>query len=416
MPRQHHPVSTPLLPLGTFYFTVFLSHSIWRVTFHNNAVNVFGLDGEILGMLFSINYLPGVLCFAIGFAASRVRVDRLLIASCLLLAGGFITTSIASDFSGLALGTLLIAFGLTCFYTVANGACLIDSTDSDAPIALSRLKSLGPLAGLAAAIIILGVFAPRSLSDAATALRNGNAADILHSLLATPSAPPEIHGQTLRILIFSLGAVLLLPGCLPGRDLKRRAAHYGYGSLRLRRQLIPYYTLNFLAGCRSGIFQTFALFVMIAHFQLQIHGTAALVLAGYICSFFGYRAVGMALTRFSHRAVLTTMYSVVAVNFLCFCLLMNSQLHPQQALPALAILFIIDSGFFGISVVTDSHLKKTGEQADYVGDISIGMTLFSLAAVLTSFAGGVLWQTLGAMSFLLGALVCLGAAVMGRRL
>ncbi len=83
---------------------------------------------------------------------------------------------------------------------------------------------------------------------------------------------------------------------------------------------------------------------------------------------------------------------------------------------ALGTLFVIDSAFFGVSVVTDSHLRKTGAASDYVGDVAMGMTLFSLSAILMSLAGAALWRPFGANAFLLGTLVCLIAAVVGRQL
>lgn len=407
----------PLLAVGAVYFLLFLAHSVWRTTLHNNAVNNFGLDGGDVGLLFSINYLPGIFCFVIGYAATRLQLYRLLATTCLLLAIGLFVTSASDGFFGLALGTLLIAFGFTFFYTVANATCLITSPDKAAATSLAKLKSLGPLAGLAAALTILYIFAPGLVSDAAAVIQSEDPGKVAGSLFGVLSSRPEVDSQLLRLVLAVLAGVLLFMGWLLGRQLRLREEGGSYGVLKIRRLLIPYYALNFLAGCRSAVFQTFALFVMVKQFKLPIHGTAALVLAGYLCSFIGYRAVGVALAYFSHRAVLTLMYLVVACNFLGFWFLIGWQeLTPDQALMGLSVLFLIDSAFFGISVVTDSHLKKTGEPSDYVGDVGVGMTLFSVAAVLMSLAGAALWQPFAGNAFLLGFIVCLIAAVVGRRL
>jgi hypothetical protein len=403
--------------MGAVYFCLFLAHGVWRVTLHNNAVNNFGLDGDKIGILFSINYLPGVLCVAIGLVATRLQLYRLTIGSCLLLACGLLATGVSSSFAGLAIGTLLIAFGFTFFYTVANATYLITSSTPSAPVHLSALKSLGPLAGLAAAMVILLLFAPNLVSRVVEAIQTEGPGDSLFSVFRILSARPEVDASLLRVVLVSMALLLLALGWLLGRGLRLRAEGHGFGTLRIRRQLLPYYALNFLAGCRSAIFQSFALLVMVREYQLPIHGTAALVLAGYIFGFLGYRATGLALLYFSHRAVLRWMYGVVACNFFCFWFLMQwSGLSADQALAALALLFIIDSTFFGISVVTDSHLKHTGRAMDYVGDVGTGMTLFSLAAVVTSFVGGLLWQPLGGHAFLLGSLVCLAAIIVGGHL
>jgi hypothetical protein len=403
--------------VGSVYFILFLAHSVWRTTFQNNAVNNFGLNGEEVGVLFSLTYIPGIFCFTIGFFATRVPLYRLLITACLLLATGLFVVAAAAGLSGLAFGTLLISFGFTFFYTVANAACLAGNPGKSAAVSLARLKSLGPLAGLCGALLLLYLFAPGLLVDAIAIVTSREPGQVLPSLFSLLAAKPDVDSRLLQLLLTFLGGSVLLLGWLLGRRLRLRTMGTTYGALHIRRQLMPYYTLNFLAGSRSAIFQSFAIFVMVKQFGLPIHGTAALVLAGFISSFFGYRVVGRALRHFSHRAVLTVMYLVVAGNFLGFWLLIGHlELTPDQALLALGTLFVIDSAFFGVSVVTDSHLRRTGVPSDYVGDVAMGMTLFSLAAILMSLVGAALWQPFGADAFLLGSLVCLIAVVVGRRL
>ncbi len=406
-----------VLAVGTVYFLLFLAHSVWRTTFQNNAVNNFSLNGEDIGVLFSLTYIPGIFCFTLGFLARRVQLYRLLITACVLLSIGLFAVGAASGLPGLAIGTLLVSFGFTFFYTVANAACLAASPGEAAATSLARLKSLGPLAGFSGALLLLYLFAPGLLSDATAIIRNQTGDPFVASLVQLFSTRPQVDPELLRLLLTVLGCAVLLPGWLLGRRLRLKALGTSYGALNIRRRLIPYYALNFLAGARSAVFQSFAIFVMVKQFGLPIHGTAVLVMAGFISSFLGYRAVGKALRRFSHRAVLIFMYLVVSCNFLGFWVLIGPiELAPDQALLALGTLFVIDSAFFGVSVVTDSHLRKTGAASDYVGDVAMGMTLFSLSAILMSLAGAALWRPFGANAFLLGTLVCLIAAVVGRQL
>lgn len=406
-----------LVAVNTVYFMLFLSHSVWRTTFHNNAVNNFDLTGADVGLLFSISYIPGVFCFVLGFVSTRVPLYHLLVAACVLLAMGLLSTSVASGITGLALGTLLIAFGFTFFYTVANAACLVSSSSAAAETSLARLKSLGPLAGFTAAFIILSLFSPGIITKALEVIAKAKLGDIIPALFSLLSSSPQVDPGLLRRLLALLAVVLLLLGWIFGRRLRVRGESTNYGVLKIRRILLPYYCLNFLAGCRSAVFQSFALFVMVKQFHLPIHGTAALALTGFLASFLGYRAVGKCLRYFSHRAVLTVMYLVVACNFCGFWYLVKwGDMTPDMALFSLGTLFVIDSAFFGVSVITDGHLRSTGDKSDYLGDVATGTTAFSVAAVTMSLIGAALWEPFGANAFLLGTLVCLLAAALGQGL
>ena len=406
-----------LLGLSVTYFLLFLAQSLWRATLHTNAVKNFGLDGSDVGFLFSLTYLPGVFCFLIGLAATRVQLYRLVTISCALLSTGMLCASLSSGFFGIAVATVLVALGFTVFYTTSNAICLISGQPTAVAVALGRLKSLGPLSGLAAAIIIIAVFAPDLAVRAGVAMRAASSLQDVQAVLALFSAKPELDVERMNTLLVCVALTLLLAGAVYGRLSAAGMVAGGYGRLQLRRLLIPYYALNFLAGCRSAIFQAFALFVMIAEFRLPIHATAVLVFAGNFCSFLGYRGIGHSLGRFRHRSVLYVIYVVVMCNFVGFWYVLSwSGFDSQQRLIALCTLFLVDSLLFGVSVVTDSYLRTTGKFSSYVGDIGSGMTFFSIAAVSMSLLGGALWNSLGHNTFLLGAAVCLLAMIVGRTL
>ncbi|MCP5128727.1 MAG: hypothetical protein H6985_03990 [Pseudomonadales bacterium] len=418
--NREAPPSSPagaLLGLGGIYFMLFLAYSLWRATLHNNAVENFGLGGDHIGYLFSLNYLPGVFCFLIGMVATRLQLYRLVVSSCTLLSAGLVLASLAHGFPGLAAGALLVALGFTVFYTTASALCLASGPDNAVASALGRMKSLGPLSGLAAAVVIIWVFAPEQAREVISALGSTDSVDSVRLALQLFAEQPRIDFEKLDTLLVIMAFLLILAGLLFGRTLAQRAEGGSYGRLRIRRELAVYYALNFLAGCRSAIFQAFALFVMVKEFHLPVHATAALVLAGNICSFLGYRCIGRAVVRFQCRAVLTVIYFLVMCNFLGFWFVLGwSGFGPGGTLLALCGLFLIDSLLFGVSVVTDSYLRITGEFSSYVGDIGAGMTCFSIAAVVMSMIGGALWGPLQHNAFLLGAVVCVLAMIAGRGL
>lgn len=425
-----------LLKIGMVYFALFLAHSIWRTTLHNQAVNNFELSQAQFGYVISATYIPGIFAFTIGLVAHRLPLYSLLVVSCLALAGGmfiFAATDIVTatdQFLLLLVATLLIAFGFTSFYTVANSACLLGSDGARAPYDLGRLKSLGPLAGFLAASIVIAMFAPASLGEWLSVIDLSDLARSIARLLSFSQSKPEVDSLQLHTLLVTLAFLLLLLGIYVGAAIRVSHAGRSLGRFNLRRGLAYYYALNFLAGCRSAIFQTFALFVMVKQYQLPISGTAILVMVAHVFGFLGYRWVGRMLCRFRHRHVLTLIYAVVAVNFVGFWWLNSGSFESTQfVLFGLGALFLIDSFFFGASVVTDSHLKISSEPRDFIGDIGVGMSMFFFAAWLMSTLCSILWVPkrdnavdpvsleplpLDPDLFLLGSVVCLVAIVVAQ--
>lgn len=412
---ENLPVDGRLFKIGVVYFALFLAHSIWRITLHNNAANNFGLSESQIGYVLSATYIPGIFAFSIGLVARGLQLYKLIVFAALALAVGMFMVSSTVELTVLVFSALLIAFGFTFFYTVANSACLLGSEGDRASYDLGRLKSLGPLAGFFAAIIVLILFAPAVLIQWSSLLDFSDPVRTLQELIAKTQSAPEVDALILRNLLVTLSVFLVLLGVYVSYGIRLSRVGRTFGRFNIRRSLFSYYALNFLAGSRSGIFQTFALFVMVKHYHLPVSGTAILVMAAHMCSFLGYRWVGMMLRRFSHRLVLTLIYAVVALNFIGFWLLTSGTYDlGQGAVLGLGGLFLIDSFFFGASVVTDSHLKLTSEPRDFIGDIGAGMTMFSIAAGLMSVVGSLLWEPLGSKAFLLGTMTCLLAVAVGQ--
>jgi hypothetical protein len=408
-------INGKLFKISIVYFALFLAQSLWRTTLNNNAVNNFDLNESQIGFVFAAIYVPGIFAFTIGLVARHLALYVLLVFACLSPATGMFVISFADQLSALVTATLLIAFGFTFFYTVANSACLLGSDKAHAPYELGRLKSLGPLAGFFAALILIILFAPASLSKWFSILDSSDFLDSLGQLITFSHHSPEFDGRLLRSLLATIAGLLLLLGLYVGVTIRLSHVGKSHGRFNIRRGLTPYYALNFLAGCRSAIFQTFALFIMIKQYQLPVSGTAVLVMTSHLFSFMGYRCIGLTLRRFQHRHVLTIIYAVVATNFVGFWWLNSGAFGSTQLIVlGLGALFIIDSFFFGASVVTDSHLKLTSDSNDFIGDIGAGMTMFSIAALLMSMLGSLLWEPLGNNAFLLGTLVCLSAMVISQ--
>ena len=406
-----------LAAIGFLYYTVFLAQNLWRSTFPNHAITNLGLAHDEFRILLALTFIPGIFAFSFSFVAARFALRSLFLIACLLVSIGLCTVSFTSDYFYLSISTLCIASGFTLSYIVANSAYLADTPKETTPLSLARLKSLGPIASFTGALIILLIFAPTKIAAVTTTIFSSNADITFQTLLEFLSSRPDVATQRLRDLLAVTGLATLLIGFFLNHLIRKKRQEKKQARIKLSRRLTPYYLLNFLAGCRSAIFQAFALFVLIKQFQLPLHGTAFLGFCAYLCGFFGYRVIGWLLYRYSASSVLTFIYLVVALNFVAFYALLyfDPFINKQYTLLALSVLFLIDSTFFGVSVVTDSHLKETNENAEnYMSHIAIGLSLFSLAAACSSVLSSFLDPTPEA--FLLGTVICILAIITGRYL
>ncbi len=207
-----------------------------------------------------------------------------------------------------------------------------------------------------------------------------------------------------------VGVAILVIGTLAAWGLATDQLAVGHSELRLRRELLPYYGLHFLAGIRSGVFRAFVIVSLIREHGIEINTTATLVLGGSLASLIGYHLIGYLGDRFDKITVLTWLFAVIALNYGGFILF-------SESAAILSVLFIIDSLLFGTSVITDSSLHDSGVGTDMAGHLAITLSLFNFAGVITPQVGAWLLEVAGAESvFIMGALAALASLLVARRL
>lgn len=298
-----------------------------------------------------------------------------MIFSCTLVGVGLVWIGMATAWYFLWPGVLAISVGFTVFYPVINSLGLQFSASEKTLISMGRLKSFGPLAAIASLLLILFI----------------------------------LQFMDYRPFLILTGGIVFLCGMVAALNIRRIKYAGDKGNLSFKIALWPYYTLNFLAGCRSAIFKTFILFLLVNEHNLTIHRTALIVLIGSFCSFIGYRLIGKIANQYEPRNVLSLIYIGVALIFMGF------NTFEQKLL--LSILYCFDSLLFGVSVLTDSHLKKVSSPKNFVGDVAAGLTLFHLAGVLIPLVGGTIWEYMNKnLTFIFGSILAGLASLISRKL
>ncbi len=412
--------------IALLYFSVFSAYGVWRITFPNYAIEVVGLSQTEMGSLISVTAIPGMLAGFTGLISWRSSATFVLLSSCLLVGLGLVVTGLSSASSQLLVGALVASIGFIAFYPAANAICIAESLAEDTARQLGRLKSLGPLAGLAAAILILLVFSSAWYGEPRPDSRPSGTDGWFASLAPALGDASGFEAVRMRPWLIALGLLVALVGVAVTRRSIGRGPTELRGGLSLRRALWPYYSLNFFAGCRSGLFQAYVLYALIHDHGLRIHGTALLVLAGHAVGFGGYRIIGHLASTHTPAAVLAGLYGIVAVVFGAFAYVIGvDPFDPAVTLTVLVSLFLADSAVFGASVATDAHLKRTSAPNRYLGDIAAGLSMFYLgvaaapqmahsAVLLVGATAGDVWTKM--TPFLVGCLLALTAIGLSRYL
>ncbi len=351
--------------IGIFYFLVYTGQSIWRATFHNFAIDIYHISPVQMGIAFSLIALPGLFAAFIGFLGGRVRLVLLLfIASC-FMGAGFIIYGTGRIWLQLLGGIVILHLGFAIFYLAVNAIFLSITIPNQAVRKLSFLRSLGPLSGVVVTAFM--IFALLSLGN-------------------------------LVIMVY-LGCLIILTGaaCYFSTYLGHQSIPQNH--IRLDKNLMSYYGLNFLNGCRSGLFKTFVLYYLISEFGFQLKSTAAIVLLGNLMTFLGYHLCGSLVARYNPAKLLIVIYLILTINFL--------GLYYLKIPEFLSLLYLIDSLVFCTPAIIDGYLKFIAPDRDLLGNLSAGLSLYHLGGVLMPAIGGLLYARNNTSIFFLGSFFAL---------
>jgi hypothetical protein len=235
-----------------------------------------------------------------------------------------------------------------------------------------------------------------------------------------------------RALFRIIGAVVMIGGLalLPFGQQEACARRTGWRTT-LRRRYWLYYILQFLGGSRRHIFTTFAVFLLVQEFQVTGQIVALMFLINSLIGTYLHQALGKTVARYGERPVLTVNFSLLVVIFLGYALipLVQGLATPTFQVPAVAlgswvlspaftatpgllillVFFAADQVLFGFSIALQSYFQKIAVTAEEITpNVSLGMTINHMAAVVIPIVGGSIWALVGAQyTFLFGVLVAL---------
>jgi len=362
-----------LLALSSFF--LYFGFEIWQDTFNNLAVEQLDVQAAQIGLIQSLREIPGLLSFVLAFLVLWLSEMRVMGLSVLLLGVGLIAMGWADGFWMLVLSTFVMSTGFHFFYPSSASIVLTTVHPDEAPQFLGRLRSVSSLAALLATLAIWILVKGVQLG------------------------PLNIPAWGYRNLLMVTGVLVVAGSLLALRSGRRMGTTTQRPKIVFRRAYWLYYVLSFLLGSRRHIFTTFAIFLLVQVYGLDVRATAALYLTNSLVNTYASAQLGKLVARYGERTMLTVNFVGLIGVFLGYAFI--------PYLPVLLALFILDNVFFGFSLAVDSYFQKIAHSADEItSNVSMAQTINHISALVVPVLGGILWQQVApAATFLAGVAI-----------
>ena len=338
-------------------------HNVWRAMFNNFAVERIGVGPDAIGWIQSVRELPGLLAFVVAFLALLFNEKRIMAVSLVVLGLGIVFTGQAATIPVLLVATLVMSLGFHYFNPGNNGLILMSTDHGEAPKVMGQLKSVGAVAAVLATGVVY-FFAEK--------------------------AGYETMFLIVGILVAAGGAILFVFG---------QGAHGEFPQhrkVKLRKRYWLFYTLTFLMGSRRHIFTTFAPFLLVQAYDVDVKTMSLLLLVNGLLNVYVYQKVGKLVSRFGERAILTFAFAALIPIFLGYAYV--------GILPVLFVLFVIDNVLFGFNLAVPTYLHKIAvSPEELTANLSLQETINHISAVIVPVVGGTIWVFFGSRApFLAG--------------
>ena len=343
-------------------FLLNFGHRVWQAMFNNFAVEKLGVGPEAIGWIQSVRELPGLLAFLLAFLALVLSELRIMALSLVVLGIGLVFTGQATTIPILLGATIVMSFGFHFFEPCSSGIVLMSIEREESPKVLGQLRSLGAIAALIATGVVY--------------------------LLVD-----RLGYRTLFLIVgiaVAVGGVVLFTRGKGEHGLppKRR--------VKLRRRYWLFYALAFLMGSRRHIFTTFAPFLLVLTYGVNVRTMAILFLVNALVNTYVYQKVGKLVPRLGERTILSIAFALLIPVFLGYAYV--------GVLPILFVLFVVDNMLFGFNLGLTTYLQKIAiTPEELTSNLSAQTTINHISAVIIPVVGGTIWALLGSRAtFLIG--------------
>jgi MFS family permease len=352
---------------GLILAGVFLMNAGWATysaIFTNFVSEDLHIHARDLGLVESLREVPGFLTVVLAAITVRMRESRITSLALLVLGLGLMGYSGVHALPTLVAVTMFGSIGFHLFMPLSSGLALSQATESTGGRRMGTMNTAGAIGTLIGTGLVLILVAPLGLRGSfvpAGAIVIGGA--VCLALLNDKEAAPRVR-------------------------------------IAFRRRYLIYYALIMLDGSRRQIFGTFAVFLLVRKYNVDVHAITILLLANTVVTMISSLPIGHLIDRIGERSLLIANYVVLIFLFAGYALVHTVLL--------LGILFCIDNVLFGCSTAITTYLGKLAPRHELAPSLAMGGTANHVAAVSVPVLGGILWDHFGyQITFFAGAATCL---------
>ncbi len=358
----------PVFLLFLMAFAMPIAFATWAALLNNFVVEAANFTGVEIGWLHTIREIPGFLAVGVIFLIIFIREQVLGLVSLILLGGASALTAYFPSFGGILVLTLISSIGFH-YYETVNQSLQLQWIEIDrAPQLLGWLTAAGSFASLIAYGALVLTWKTFDLSYEFVYMTSG--------------------GITVAIAIFAL---IFYPQFeAPEPQIKKMV---------LRRRYWLYYALQFISGARRQIFMVFAAFMMVEHFNFEVHEVTSLFLINYVANMVIAPFIGRAIHRYGERNMLVIEYTGLSLVFLAY----GGIYYFGWGVMVGAALYVLNHMFFSMAFAIKTYFQKIADPADIAPTAAVAFTINHIAAVFLPALLGYLWIVSQISVFVLAA-------------
>jgi predicted MFS family arabinose efflux permease len=346
---------------------IFMMNAGWATysaIYTNFVSNDLHIRAANLGLVESLREVPGFLTVVLAAMTVSMRESRVTSLALLVLGVGLMGYAGVNSLGMLIAVTMFGSIGFHLFMPLSSGLVLGQAKDNNQGRRMGEMNTVGAIGTLlgTAAVLILVI-------------------------------PLGLRGSFIPAgAIVVVGAVCLL--LIRDKDAAPRVR------ISFRRRYLTYYLLAMLDGSRRQIFGTFAVFLLVRNYHVDVRTVTILLLANTVVTLISSLPVGWLIDHFGERRVLVINYIILVFLFSCYALVHTVLL--------LGVIYCIDNALFGCSTAITTYLGKIAPRQEMTPTLAMGSTANHVAAVSVPVLGGIIWDKLGyQVTFFAGAATCI---------
>lgn len=351
-----------LILVGIFMMNAgWATYSAIYTNFVSNDLHIHAGD---LGLVESLREVPGFLTVVLAAVTVSMRESRVTSMALLILGCGLMGYSGVHGLGMLIAVTMFGSVGFHLFMPLSSGLVLGQAKDNNQGRRMGEMNAVGAIGTLigTAAVLILVI-------------------------------PLGLRGSFIPAGgIVVVGAICLL--LIRDKDAAPRVR------ISFRRRYLTYYLLAMLDGSRRQIFSTFAVFLLVRNYHVDVRTVTILLLANTAVTMVSSLPIGWLIDHFGERQVLAINYVILVFLFSSYALVHTVFL--------LGVIYCIDNALFGCSTAITTYLGKIAPRNEMTPTLAMGSTANHVAAVSVPVLGGIIWDQIGyQVTFFAGAATCI---------